>query len=214
MDNNIVVTVFKVESEAYQALTQLKQNPGDEKSFVSSAVLVKKEETGIRTLDWFDTGSETMNDTAIGGLIGALFGILGGPLGVLLGSSYGALIGAMIDSGDAVQNISLLEQIVTKLEDGEVAIIGLVREENEAILDEKLSGFETVIARFDAASVAQEIEEAEELEREMALQARRELRNDKKASRKGKREMKKAKLEADMEAALEANKGKYLSDLA
>ena len=37
---NIFVSVFEVESEAYQALSELKNNPGDEKSIVSSAVLI------------------------------------------------------------------------------------------------------------------------------------------------------------------------------
>ena len=76
---NIVVGIFEVESEAYQALTQLKQYPGDEKSYVSTAALVKKENGTLRTLDGFDTGSNTADDMAIGGLVGALFGVLGGP---------------------------------------------------------------------------------------------------------------------------------------
>ena len=43
MAQNIVVGLFEVESEAYQALTELKQNPGDEKSYVSTAALVKND---------------------------------------------------------------------------------------------------------------------------------------------------------------------------
>ena len=38
---NIVVSLFKVESEAYQALTELKQTPGSENSYVAAACLVK-----------------------------------------------------------------------------------------------------------------------------------------------------------------------------
>ena len=33
MAQNIVVSIFEVESEAYQALTQLKQAPGNDKSY-------------------------------------------------------------------------------------------------------------------------------------------------------------------------------------
>ena len=51
MAQNIVVGLFEVESEAYQAMTELKQNPGDEKSYVSTAALVKKENGSLRTLD-------------------------------------------------------------------------------------------------------------------------------------------------------------------
>ena len=192
MAQNIVVSLFEVESEAYQAMTELKQNPGDEKSYVSTAALVKKENGSLRTLDAFDTGANTTDDMAIGGVVGALFG-------VLLGGSYGMLIGSAFDADDALANTSLLEQIAGKMENGEVAIIGLAYEEDEAILDEKLSGFKTTIARFDAADVATEVEEAQQLEEEMARQARKELRDEKKAARKEKRAEKKEKMSADWE---------------
>ena len=71
MAQNIVVSLFKVESEAYQALTQLKQYPGDEKSYVSAAALVKKENGSLSILDAFDTGTNTADDMAVGGLVGA-----------------------------------------------------------------------------------------------------------------------------------------------
>lgn len=199
MAQNILVALFEVESEAYQALTQLKQYPGDENSFVAAAALVKKENDLIRTLDSYDSGDNTLDDMEAGGLIGALFGVLGGPIGVLLGSSFGMLIGSAVDTDDAIMNVSLLEQITKKMEDGEVAIIALVYEENEDILDARLSSFKTVIARFDAAAVAAEVEEAREMEAEMARLARKELRDEKKEARKEKREEKKAKLQAKWE---------------
>ena len=199
MAQNIVVSIFEVESEAYQALSQLKHFQGDEKSYVPSAILVKKENGALYTIDGYDTGADTADDTAIGGLVGALIGILGGPIGVLLGGSYGMLIGSAFDAGDVLANASLLEQIAGKLEDGETAIIGLAYEEDEAILDSRFSQFKTIIARFDAAAVAAEVEEAEKMAKEMARQARRELRDEKKAARKEKMEEKKAKLSAEWE---------------
>lgn len=199
MAQNIVVSLFEVESEAYQALTQLKQNPGDEKSFISAAALVKKEDGVLRSLDGFDTGANTTDDMAIGGVIGALFGVLGGPIGILLGGGYGMLVGSAFDSDDAMMGASMLEQIAKKMVDGEVAIIGLVYEEDEAVFDQKLAGFKTTIARFDAVDVAAEVEEARQLEDEMARQARKELRDEKKEARKVKRAEKKAKLSADWE---------------
>ena len=199
MAKNIVVSLFEVESEAYQALTQLKQYPGDEKSYVSAAALIKKENGALRTLDGFDTGTNTTDDMAIGGLVGALFGVLGGPVGLLLGGSYGMLVGSVIDADDAGMNASMLEQIANKMDDDEVAIIGLAFEEDEAVLDQKLSQFKTVIARYDASVVAAEVEEARMLEDNMARQARQELRDEKKAERKEKRAEKKAKLSADWE---------------
>ena len=201
MEQNVIVGLFEVESEAYQALTELKQNPGNEQSFVAQAVLVKKENGVLRTLDGFDTGANTMNDMAVGGMIGALFGILGGPIGVLLGGSYGALIGSAVDSGDALGDACMIEQIAGKMEDGEVAIIGLASEEDESILDNRLGGkFKTVIARFDAAVVAAEVEEAQRVEKEMARLARKEMRQEKKAANKEKIAEKREKLSADFTA--------------
>ena len=210
MTQNIVVSLFEVESEAYQALTQIKQYPGDEKSYVSAAALVKKENGAFRTLDGFDSGAQTTDDMAIGGVVGALFGVLGGPIGVLLGGSYGMLIGSAFDADDAVMGTSMLEQIAKKMVDGEVAIIGLVYEEDETVFDQKLAAFKTTIARFDAADVAAEVEEAKQLEDEMARQARKELRDEKKAARKEKRAEKKAKMSADWEGF----KAKFKKDKA
>ncbi len=200
MAQNIVVGLFEVESEAYQALAELRQNPGDDSSYLSSAALLKKENGALRMLDGFDTGVDTSDDTAVGGLVGALFGILGGPVGMLLGGSYGLLVGSALDAGDSLKNASMLEQMSKKMLDGEIAIIGLAYEENEAVLDAKLSKFKTTIVRFDAATVAAEVEEAEALEEEMARQARKDLRDEKKAARKEKREEKKAKMSAEWEA--------------
>ena len=197
MAQNIVVSLFPVESEGYQALTELKQNPGGESSYVSAAALVKKENGTFRTLDGFDTGSQTMGDMAIGGLVGALFGILGGPIGILLGGSYGALIGSAFDTDDALMGASMLEQIADKMVDGEVAVVCLAFEENEDVLDARLEKFKPTIARFDASAVAAEVEEAQMLEKEMARQARKDLRDEKKEARKEKRADTKARLSAE-----------------
>lgn len=199
MAQNIVVSLFKVESEAYQAMTQLKQYPGDEKSYVAAAALVKKENGTMHTLDAFDTGANTADDMAVGGLVGALFGILGGPIGILLCGSAGILVGSAFDADDSVMNVSMLEQIAGMMVENEVAIVGLAYEEDEAILDQKFAAFDTTIARFDAAAIAAEVEEANQMQEEMARNARAQLRDEKKAARREKKEEKKAKLSADWE---------------
>ena len=125
MAENIFVSVFDVESEGYQAFTELKQNPGDKTSYLSQIALTKKEDGAIKVLDSFDTGAATMNDTAIGGLVGACVGIIGGPIGVLLLGSYGALVGSVLDGADAVDQASMIEQIAGKMQDGDVVIVGL-----------------------------------------------------------------------------------------
>ena len=194
MAENMVVSIFNVESEGYQAMTELKQNPGDEKSVLSQAVLAKKEDGAIKVLDSFDTGVFTADDTLMGGLVGACIGILGGPLGVLLGGSYGALVGTALDTGDALDQASLIEQVAGKMQDDDCVLVALASEEDESVLDEKLAKYDTVVLRYDAAVVAQEVEEARMMEAEMARQARAEFRKEKSAEFKSKVEERRAKI--------------------
>ena len=176
---NVLVSIFEVESEGYQAITELKNAPAADGSLISQAVLVKKENGAIKVLDSFDTGVKTTDDTAIGGLVGMCIGILGGPIGMLLGASWGSLMGMTIDASDAGEAASLIEQIAGKLDDG-VTLIGLTDEEDESVLDNKLSAYKTVIARFDAAVVSQEVETAREMQKEMARKAKADLRKQRK----------------------------------
>ena len=180
IEKNIIVAVFKVESEGYQALSELRQAAGGENYIVSAAALVKKENNVCKYLDGFDTGVNTANDTIIGGLIGMIVGILGGPIGVLLGGSYGALIGMTADAEDAIFGASMLDQIEDKLDDGMVALVALTGEETDETLDDKLSSYDCVIARFDAEAVAEEVDKAYEKQAEMARQARMELHKERK----------------------------------
>jgi uncharacterized membrane protein len=180
-EKNVVVAVFKVESEGYQALSELSQAAAGDTYLVSAAALVKKTGNACFYLDGFDTGAHTANDAAIGGLIGMTVGILAGPLGVLLGGSYGALVGATVDAGDAVFGASMLDQMADKLDDGMVALIALAAEETPAVLDAKLGAYDTVIARFDADAVADEVDKAYEKQAEMARLAKIEVREKEKA---------------------------------
>lgn len=195
----IVSVIFKVESEGYQAMTELRRSPVTEAFVVSQAALVKKEKDRIITLDSFDTGMETRNDTAAGTLIGSLVGILGGPFGMLLGSSLGALTGSAIDTGDAARSASLIEKVTEQLVDGEVVLIALEQEAVEGAAQHMLSKFNVSIVEEDAAEVEEEIEEAIKAQKEMEREARAKLRETRKTDRKQKIEENRAKLKADFE---------------
>ena len=173
---NILAAIFQVESEGYQAITTLSKEAVDKGSTILQMVLVKREGSNIKVCDSFDSGILTNDDTLMGGLIGGLVGILGGPIGVLLMGSYGALAGSIVDTGDAVDSVSLMEKVAEKLQDGETALIALVEEEDEANLDGKLGKYQVEILRFDAEAVEAEIEEALKVQKEIDRQARAELR--------------------------------------
>lgn len=189
---NIICVKFKVESEAYQAMTELKKTAVNDLYVISQAALVKKAGGQLVTVDGFDTGSHTEDDTLTGGLVGGLVGILGG--------SMGALAGGVVDAHEAAAGVTTIEEVGGKLLDGDVAIIALVQEDAFEPLDAAFLKYETFIIRRDAAEVADEIRQAKELQEEMEREARRKLREEKKNERKEKIEEQKAKLKADFEA--------------
>ena len=200
---NIIAAIFENESEGFQAITQLRQKPVTDDAAILQLALVKNRDNKIEVLDRFETGFDTSDDMLIGGLVGSLVGVLGGPVGVLLMGSYGMLAGSLFDMDDAINDEAMVETVAGKLLDGEVALIALADEKKEAYLDEQLGKFKTQIMRFDAAVVAQEVDEAEKMEKEMARQARAELRKSKKDDFKKGVEEKRSKISADFAALKE-----------
>ncbi len=205
---NIVVSIFEVESEAYQAITELKNNKGIKTSIMPEAVLVDKQNGSYKILDSYVLEDETVENTARGGLIGLCIGILGGPVGMLLGAGVGSLIGAAASTDNTVENTSLLEQIIGKLGDDTIAIIGLADEDDESEIDALLSRYDTIIARFDAAVVEQEVEKAREMEKEMENLAKLEVRKQKKEEHQANVEERRNKMKARVAAIKEKHKKK------
>ena len=187
MKENLILVNYKVESEAYQALSELKRETSNANYTISQAAIVKKENGTLNIMDGFVNGAMTGDDTWKGSLIGSLVGILGGPLGVLLGGSMGMLIGGAVDANDMAENASLLEKAGDSILDGETAIILLAQEEYETALTAKLNNFDVSITRFDAAEVAAEVEHAREIEKQMAKEAREKMREESSKKRYQKR---------------------------
>ncbi len=194
---NIIAANLKVESEGYQAITTLTRTPVTEHCAILEMALVKRSGDKFEVCDSFSSGIHTTDDTARGGLIGSLLGILGGPVGVLLGGSAGALTGSMIDAGDAKNTASMIETAAAKMQDGETALIILAEESDETELNKKLEAFDAEIIRFDAAVIAAEVEEAQEMQAEMERQAKIRLREKKKENYKKVIDEKRAKIAAD-----------------
>ena len=203
---NVVVSIFEVESEAYQAITELKNQKGLKTSIMSEAVLVDKKNGYYTILDNFVIEPDAMDDMAKGGLIGMCIGILGGPLGMLLGASVGSCAGVVSETDKTAETASMLEQMILKLSDNTLAIIGLAEEKDESEIDELLSKYKTIIARFDAAVVEQEVERARDMEKEMENLAKLEVRNQKKEEHQAKVEERRNKMKARFAAIKEKHK--------
>lgn len=199
---NVVTAIFDVESEAYKAFAEIRQQPFGEGYSVAEASLLKREGDAITVADVFDASGVTSDDTAAGVVIGSLVGILGGPLGVILGASAGALIGSAYDSADAVDSASMLEITAAKLYDGEVAIVALVQEDEPAF-DAAFEGYKTTIVRHFAVDVIDEVDRAREATAEFENQLREDLRAERKTEKAEKREARKEKVKARFDSIKE-----------
>ena len=195
----IITAIFNVESEGFQAMTELKNAPARDTFFVSQAVLIKKMNGKINVLDSFDTGYETSDDTAKGGLIGALIGILGGPIGILIGGGIGMLAGSTIDAEDTFDNASLLERMTEVFVDGEIGLMLLEQESEDGAAQKYLSKFDVSVTEEDAAEVAAEVRHAAEVQKQMEKEARKQLRAEKKEDRKQSVAEHREKIKADFE---------------
>lgn len=196
---NVAVVLFKVASEGYQAFTRLEQAPIAPGYMVSQFDLVERQGDRLIPRDRGDSGVNTSDDAWRGGLVGTLVGILGGPMGILLGGAAGATVGIAIDSADAVQNESMLGQAAGKLYDGEVALIALVQEDDPTFFDDIFDGLDCTIIRYDAADIAQEVDEAREVQKVLAQQARESMKAQRKADRQQKVEARRASIKAGFE---------------
>ncbi len=202
MAERIITSVFQVESEAYQALSELRKDAVNNNYVISQIALVKNEGGRIVTKDFFDTGVDTFNDAPLGGLIGSFVGVLGGPIGILLGGGLGYLAGSALDASDAGDNLSLIERVSNQIVDGETALITLVKEEVEGSYESRLARWETTVVAEDAAEVSAEIEKAEQLQAEMEKNARKHMREEKKQAGKEKLEEHRTKIKEQFDELL------------
>lgn len=171
--NNIIVTQYNVRSEAYQAFTELKNTAPSKDFLISQMVLLEKHEGKIEQKDAYDSGTETSNDTMMGGLVGSIVGILGGPLGVLLGFSFGATAGAVVDMGDISASNSLLDTVAKKMTEGSTAIIILAQETDNSIYNAMAQKYSSGTTRWDAAVIQEEVDQAAKAQREVEKAARK-----------------------------------------
>ncbi|WP_087974948.1 DUF1269 domain-containing protein [Oceanobacillus rekensis] len=172
----ITISVFKIESEAYQALSKMRLHTGYQETLKFSQVaLLKKSASQIHWKDGFDTGVVTNNDTWKGGLIGGVVGVLGGPLGILLGMGVGTLAGAVKDTHDAKEESGIVKYVSTHMQEGDIAIIAVIEEENEELFNRMLSEFDAVTVRHDPETVEKEVEHAKEVEKKLQKRAEEEM---------------------------------------
>jgi len=165
---NIVGAMFAAESEAREALNALAETPKLNGTTILQMSLIKRKNGELKLCDNFTSEYLTSKDTVKGGVIGGLIGLLGGPITALLGGAAGVLIGDAVDADNKLDSQDLIEQVAQRLEEGDMALIMLVDEADEGILDHRLVKYNTIVVRYDAETIAKEVEAAEKRAQELA----------------------------------------------
>ena len=203
MNNNVAITIFNVESEAFQAFTELRSQVAGEGYLVGEAALIRNKEGRVDVLDTFTIGPAAGDDASLGIVIGSLVGILGGPIGVILGAGAGAWVGSISDADRALDQASAVAVVAGKIFEGETAIVALVQEEEPAF-DAAFAKYETTIVRYDAADIAEDVDDLYELEGEISNRVMAQVKAERKAELADRREERRAKIKEQFEEYAEA----------
>ncbi|MBO7702628.1 MAG: DUF1269 domain-containing protein [Eggerthellaceae bacterium] len=185
MKKNVVITIFDVESEAFQAFNELRTKIAGPGYSAPEASLIRNKGGNIDVLDGYSTDTTAGDGTAMGMVVGSLIGILGGPIGVILGAGVGAYAGSTSDADKAIDAVNAVAVVSSKLFEGETAIVALV-EEDEPAFDAVFAAYKTTAIRYDAEDVAKEAEELRRLEEQVSEDVANEIKAQRKAEREEK----------------------------
>ncbi|MFS1663746.1 hypothetical protein [Streptococcus sp. zg-JUN1979] len=178
----IIVTNFAVESQAYQAFSEIKNSRSNALSLISQAALVVKVDEHVKILESFNDSSN--DETIVGGIVGGLIGVLAGPIGLIFGSAIGVLAGAAIDDNADDKESLLIEQVMQDITSADgVTLVAFAQEEDGQLYDSIMAKFDTATTRYDAAEVADELSLAHKMEADLKKQASLELRKEKRQNR-------------------------------
>lgn len=163
----VIVMNFAEEAQAYQAFSEIKKIISSDFKGYDMAVVKHIDQGGhkFEIKDFIDfTGQK---NTAAGSMIGMIVGVLGGPLGILLGWFAGSMIGASKDVKAATEAQSVFEFVIDKISVGQTGLLLIADEEDNRLLNNivmnELGG---EITRLDYSDVEEDIQSAQELEKD------------------------------------------------
>ncbi len=172
--DNVLVVSFEDDSEAYEALTDLKQLDAQAQiDLRAAAVVVRGEDGKIVVKD--EAGDSRLEGTATGGIIGLLIGIIGGPLGILIGGSVGLLTGSLFDIDDEEHSESVLGEVSHSVRVGHTTLLAEAIERSPEVIDTAMARLGGTVTRYAVANVEAEIAAAEDAQRAAKKKARKEL---------------------------------------
>lgn len=181
MSKRVIIMHFEVESQAYQAFSEIKKLYAEKQIKGEQMAVVTHVNDGVHQFkidDFLDfTGN---NHTAKSSMIGMLVGILGGPLGILLGWFAGSIFGASQDAKEIQGAQTVFEHVTKQIGEGETGLILIAEEDdnrplNQLIMNE-LGG---EITRLNFDDVEKEITDAKDVEKETKDSAEKSWKNKK-----------------------------------
>lgn len=180
---NVVVVSFPDDSNAYEALTTLKQLDSQRQIELSAAAVVARGEDGhVEVKD--EVGDAGVGGTATGGVVGLLIGIIGGPLGILIGGATGLLVGSLFDLEDADDTESVLSDISQSVRVGHTSLVAELSEQSPEVINAAMAQLSGSVLRRPVYEVEAEIAAAEDAQRAAKKHARKLLREQKHAKHK------------------------------
>jgi uncharacterized membrane protein len=188
---NVISVSFDPDSNAYAAITALKQLDSQGQLKVEAAAVVERGDDGEVVIK-DRAGDVEFAGAAAGGLLGLLIGVLGGPLGVLIGGTYGLMVGSLVDLGEVEDSESVLSQISASVRPGHTALLAQVTEQSPEVVDTAMAKLGGNVLRRPVDDVEAEIAAAEKAQRQAKREATEELL-------RGRREHSKEQVQAHVE---------------
>ena len=162
MSRDVLITARVVSAnEGKAVLAAFREKAVAGNYIISQATLVKRVSGRTVTIESFDSGAKTSNDTLFGGVVGGIVGLAAGPVGALVAGGLGALAGSVKDDEDEWKGSGVLAYAASRLRDGELAVITIAREDEENALDVIFRRYDALVYREDVSKV-DEVLRAEE----------------------------------------------------
>jgi uncharacterized membrane protein len=172
--NNVLAVSFEDDSEAYEALTDLKQlDTQGQIDLRAAAVVVRGEDGRLQIKD--QVAEHPIEGAATGGILGLLIGILGGPFGILIGGLIGLLAGSLFDLDHEEHTESVLSEVSRSVRVGRTTLLAEATEPSPEIIDAAMARLKGTVTRYGVGHVEAEIAAAEDAERAARHKARQEL---------------------------------------
>jgi uncharacterized membrane protein len=171
---NVICVSFDPDTNAYAALTALKELDSQKRLKVEAAAVIERGDDG-QILVKDRVGSGEFAGTASGGLLGLMIGIIGGPLGILIGGTYGLMAGSLIDLDAAEQSESALAQMAASVKPGHAALVAQMTEQSPELVDTAMERLGGTVLRRSADEVEAEVAAAEKAQREAKRTATEQL---------------------------------------